>query len=419
MAGVGVTGFDNIVDPGLAEHGLRKIDWARQFMPALAAARSDSGSSLLGRRVGVVLTLEPKTANLALALAESGASVSVFCSGSHTFDDVASALASKGVRVFARSDADEQMDSVLLDRFLDDSIEFLIDDGASVIRRAHTDRRDVLGHLLGAAEETTSGVRPLRVMEAEGALEIPCLAVNDALTKQLFDNVYGTGQSVVMTLLDVTNTQLQGKRVVVVGYGYVGKGIASVARALGARVSVTEVDPVRALQAVHDGYQVARLEDLAAVGDVFITASGVGYSLVSDHIRAMRDGTLLIVGGAGPPEISVEGEAPLVRGDFVRADVRSIPLDGGSTVFLVADGECANVAAAEGNPIEIMDLSLAVQFRSIDYLVVNHQSLPLGVHDVPESIDDLVARSALAAMGADLDAVSQRQAEHAASWRVD
>ena len=408
----------NIADPELAIVGLKQIEWARPFMPALSDATRDIAASgvLDGRRVGIILTLEPKTASLALALDEAGATVSVFCSATHTSDSAAAALASRGVRVYARSDADSELDEVLLNRFIDNNVEFLIDDGAGGTRYIHTTRRDALPALLGVAEETTSGVRPLRVMESEGALEVPAIAVNDARVKQLFDNVYGTGQSVVMTIVDVTNTQLQGKRVVVVGYGWVGKGIARFAHALGARVVVTEIDPIRALQAIHDGYAVTRLDDVCPEGDVFITATGIGYSLTGDHMRLMKDGAIVAIGGAGPPEIDLGGLNPVERGAFARAEVRTVPIGGDRSIFLIADGECVNVSAGEGNPIEIMDLSLAAQMRAVQYLATNAENLENRVYSVPNAIDDSVARSLLRALGAETDEPSEAQQRHAACW---
>jgi len=407
----------DIVDPSLAEAGRSRIDWAADFMPALAAVSADPSAEVLrGRRVGVVLTLEPKTANLALALHRSGAEVSVFCSGTHTSDDVAAALDRAGVATFARSDADAAVDQRLLDRFLDQRIEFLIDDGAATARHMHTHRRDALESLVGIAEETTSGVRPLRVMADEGALAVPAIAVNDAACKQLFDNVYGTGQSVVMTLLDLTNTQLQGKLVVVVGYGYVGRGIADTAHALGARVVVTEVDPVRALQALHDGYRVETLEAASREGDVFFTATGIGYSLTGDHIRSMKDGAMVAVGGAGPPEVSLDGGNPVVRGGFARSQVRVLQVASDREVHLIADGECCNVAAAEGNPIEIMDLSLAVQFRAVVYLAQHAAGMAPGVYPVPPEVDDQVARAVLGARGIEIDVPTAAQISHANNW---
>lgn len=405
----------------LAADGLDRIRWAEQFMPALTEASRmvQSSGRLSGRRVGVVLTLEPKTAALAVALHQAGAMVSVHSSASHTDERVAAALESLGIGVFARSDADETADETLMNEFIDTHPEFLIDDGATVARYIHTHRRDALESLKGIAEETTSGVRPLRVMESEGALEVPCLAVNDARVKHLFDNVYGTGQSVVMTLLDTTNTQLQGKSCVVIGYGWVGRGIAHVAHGLGARVTVTEIDPIRALQAIHDGYRVRRLEEACGDGDVFITATGIGHSLTADHMRLMKDGAIVSVGGAGPPEVSLAGSPPLESTTLARPDVRTVPVGEGRSIFLVADGECSNVSAGEGNPIEIMDLSLAVQIRAVDYLAAHESSLAPAVHAVPPEIDEAVASSLLRSLGVELDEPSEAQLRHADSWRTN
>jgi adenosylhomocysteinase len=367
--------------------------------------------------VGIVLTLEPKTANLAIAPKEAGADVSVFCHAASTIDSVAAGLHSLGINVYARSDADSNLNGILMNRFADNRIEFLVDDNAIGTRYIHAKRKDVLPFLKGIAEETTSGLRPIRVMEKEGALKAPCMAVNDARAKQLFDNVYGTGQSVVMTMVDVTNTQLQGKRVVVVGYGFVGKGIALTARALGARVIVTEIDPIRALQAISDGYSVKRLETVSSSGDVFFTATGIGFSLTADHMRLMKNGAIVSVGGSGPPEIDLSGARPLQRGEFAREHVRSLPLDDNRTIFLIGDGECSNVSAGEGNPIEIMDLSFAVQLRTLKHLVENEGTLEPAVYPVPEEIDLETAKSLIKRVGAELDTPSKEQIAYATEWR--
>jgi len=364
-----------------------------------------------------VLALEPKTAVLALTLSEAGADVAVYADWASTRDSEAAALASKGIAVFARSDADAETDALLLDRFIDWGIEFLIDDGAVATRILHTSRRDMLSTLVGVAEETTSGVRPLRVMAEEGALQVPCFAVNDCDAKQLFDNIYGTGQSVVMSVIDATNTQLQGKEVVVVGYGLVGSGIAGAAHALGARVTVTEIDPIKALRAVHDGYHVQPLRQACLTGDVFITATGIGYSLTAAEARLMKDGALMAVGGEGPPEIDLSGDGSVVLGEEVRPNVREVRLDGDRSVFLIADGHCSNITAGEGNPIEIMDLSLAVQCRAVQYLAEHCKELGAAVYDVPPEVGHATARAALARRGIAIDTPTLAQELDAASWR--
>lgn len=400
----------------MSETGRGMIDFARQFMPALAAAREEVASAgrLLGRRVGIALTLEPKTACLAEAVASVGADVSVFGSGHSTKGAVADALTGSGVAVFAREGADREEVERLRSLFIDTSPEFLCDDGASIVRRIHTERRDVLAALQGVAEETTSGVRPLRVMEAEGALLVPCVAVNDARVKVLFDNTYGTGQSVVMAALDATNAQMQGKAVVVVGYGRVGRGIAAVTRALGARVTVSEIDAVEALAAYHDGHRVAPLAAAVVTADFVFTATGIGHSLTAEHINLMPDGAIVAVGGAGPPEFDPAMGPELIWGLEVRPKVRALETAGGTTVFLIADGYCANTSAGEGNPIEIMDLSLALQLRALDYLAAH--KLEAGVHLLPRSIEEEVAASQLLAVGIEIDRPTLAQIEAAASW---
>ncbi|MDP9495723.1 MAG: adenosylhomocysteinase [Actinomycetota bacterium] len=396
--------------------GRGMIEFARQFMPALASARETVAGDdrLRGRRVGIALTLEPKTACLVEAVASLGAEVSVFGSGHSTKGEVAAALAETGIQVFAEEGADRDRVSELREAFIDTRPEFLSDDGASIVRRIHSERRDVLESLRGVAEETTSGVRPLRVMEAEGALMVPCIAVNDARVKLLFDNVYGTGQSVVMAVLDATNMQMSGSAVVVVGYGMVGRGIAGVARGLGARVTVTEIDAVEALAAHHDGFRVSPLAEAVTEADFVITATGIGHTLTAEHVSLMRDGTVVAVGGAGPPEFDASIGPAVEWGPEVRPKVRPLSTGSGSTVFVVADGHCANTSAGEGNPIEVMDLSLALQLRALDVLAT--EELGPGVHLLPRHIEDEVAASQLAAAGIEIDQPTEAQIRAATTW---
>jgi adenosylhomocysteinase len=390
------------------------IEFARAHMPALAAAKEAvrASGALAGRRVGIALTLEPKTACLAEAAAAVGAEVAVLGSSHSTKAAVAEALTESGLAVFAEAGASPERAAELREGFIDTKIEYLSDDGAGVVRQIHTRRRDALEHLRGVAEETTSGVRPLRVMEAEGALEVPCVAVNDARTKLMFDNVYGTGQSVVMAALDVTNMQMAGSSVVVAGYGRVGRGIALMAHALGGKVTVTEIDPVAALRAYHDGHDVAPLEEAVTTADFVFTASGIGHTLTSAHVEQMPDGTVVAVGGAGRPEFDLSGLTP--GGDEIRPGLRPYATASGKTVFVVADAYCANTSAGEGNPVEVMDLSLALQLRALDYLASH--DLPVGVHLLPSEIDDEVAASQLAAVGVGIDVSSAEQTQAATTW---
>jgi adenosylhomocysteinase len=395
--------------------GLEMIEFARARMPALGAAErtaSESGS-LAGARVGVALTLEPKTACLVEALRAAGAEVSVLGSSNSTKQPVADALADLGSNVFAEAGATPERVEELRNGFIDTRPELLADDGAGVTRRIHRERRDVLASLVGVAEETTSGVRPLRVMHAEGTLEVACIAVNDARSKVLFDNVYGTGQSVVMATLDAMEMDLANRSAVVMGYGRVGRGIASVARAMGGRVTVTEIDPVAALRAVHDGFDVARISGVIGDADVVFTATGIGHSLTAHDVDTMKDGSVVAVGGMGRPEFDPTIGPPLGR-RWRDSNVVELITTSGAVVSLIADGYCANTSAGEGNPIEIMDLSLALQLRALLHLA--DSDLPVGVHLLPAGIDDEVARSQLFARGVRLDDPSDAQRRDASTW---
>lgn len=386
--------------------GRGAIDFARAHMPALRAMTTQVAAAgrLAGKRVGVALTLEPKTACLVEALAEAGAQVSALGNVFSTKPAVVAALRATGVTVHVDGDdgagADVD-DRAAIDRFLDARLELIADDGAVVARHVHRARRDVLAVLEGIAEETTSGVRPLRLMAESGELEVACIAVNDARTKTLFDNVYGTGHSVVMAVLDVTNVQMPGTRVVVVGYGHVGSGIAAAARGLGGIVEVTEIAPVRALVAHHDGFAVRPLTDALVSADLVITATGAQRTLTGDDLALLADGAIVAVGGAGRWEVDHRFGAHVVEGDEIRPHVRALTTASGATIHLIADGHCANTAAGEGNPIEIMDLSLALQLRALDRLAAG--DLAVGVHLLDRDVEDEVAMAQLAAAGITLD----------------
>ncbi|MEU9831620.1 adenosylhomocysteinase [Streptosporangium sp. NPDC048047] len=375
----------DIRDASLAARGADRIAWARRFMPVLDAVTGRL--DLTGRRIGLVLVLEPKTANLALALAGAGAEVIVTCAAGETDDEVAAALAAEGISVLARSDASPDQDLGFARRVLRAGPDALADDGSRVVRLAHAE--DLVGNLAGAAEETTSGLRPLRVMAARGELRIPVLAVNDARSKYLFDNVHGTGQSCVMAAADLTGLRLAGSVCAVAGYGHVGQGVARYARALGARVLVSEVDPFAALRAHHDGHEVLPLTEACAQADLVFSATGVARTITGGHLRAMRPGTVVAVAGGVPDEVEVAETPP--------------------GVTVLADGECVNCAAAEGNPIEIMDLSLSVQALALEHLLAYGPALEPAVHPVPEELDERIARAKLCALGVALDEPSASQ----------
>jgi adenosylhomocysteinase len=384
--------------------GAARIAWARARMPVLAAV-APGLSRLAGRRIAISLPLDPTTAALALTLRDAGAQVAVHAPAAETDEDVAAALADSGVACFARADATTPEAAVaLLDGLLDSRPELLVDDGAHLLRRVHAERRDVLATLRGGSEQTTSGVRPLRAMSAAGELAIPILAVDDARTKRIADNGHGTGQSCVAAIVDASGILLAGKQVAVAGYGPVGRGVARHAAALGARVTVSELDPHRALEALHDGHAVAPLARAARAADLLISATGVAATVPLPVLRALPDGALVAVAGGVAGEVDVAGLRAAADGppQPLARDLAAHRLDG-RRVVLVADGECVNVAAAEGNPIEAMDCSLALQALALAHLAGDGAGLAPGLHPLPHALDERVARLRLAAAGAELD----------------
>lgn len=406
-----------IRDASLWRQGQDKIDWAARFMPVtrgVAGQLRESGS-VRGLRIGLVLVLEPKTATLALELAAAGADVSVMCGASNTHDDTAAALQHAGVTVFARSDASAVDDRGFALELLDQGLDVLVDDGSSVTRLAHTDRPEALATLRGATEETTSGLRPLRVMERQGALRIPVLAVNDARCKTLFDNRHGTGQSTLLTMLDLLRAPLDRAHVVVAGFGHVGRGVAQHARALGARVTVSEVDPVRALEAVFAGYDVAALAEAAASADLLISATGIAHTVDVEHLLALPEGAAVAVSGGVAQEIAIDAalDAGATRESIGHA-LEAFRLPNGRSIVVLDDGGCINCTAGEGNPIEIMDLSFGVQAAAIDVLA--RETLAPAVHLLPAGVDERVARAKLESLGLRIDSPSAAQQEFLGSW---
>ena len=414
-----------VKDPSLAPDGHRKIDWAAEHSPVLNIVRDRylKDGTFEGLGVGVALPIEAKTAYLTVVLAEAGADVAVASPGPFFVqDDVAAALAERGVTVYASSeaapeDADREMERVL-DRALDGKEAVLIDDRAGLVRLAHTTRRNLLDGLRGASEETTSGVAKFRAMEREGILEFPVIAANDARCKYLFDNRYGTGQSTLTAIMQNTNLMVGGKRVVVLGYGWCGKGIARYAAGLGARVSVCEVDPVRGLEAYADGFDVLPALEAAEIGEVFITATGSRDVLTASHFERMRDGAILANAGGVDVEIDVDGLTAASTGAReVRRNVEEFALGDGRRLHLVGRGMVVNLTAGDGHPVEIMDLTFAIQALCAYYLAKEHASMENRVHLLPEAIDDEVARTKLDAVGMGVDALTPEQEEFLAGWR--
>lgn len=412
--------MSRIADPAQWPEGAERIAWARGFMPASTAMAADLAASarVRGVRIAVSDVLEPKTATLALLLAEAGAEVAVSCVGRDTDDAVAAALVHAGIPVYAHRGASDAEDRENVLALLDHRPEVIVDDGATAIRLAHTERPGILPAMAGATEQTTSGVRPLRTMQRLGELRIPVIAANDARTKSLFDNAHGTGQSVVLAVADLLDEPWAGTDVVVAGFGQVGSGIARHAAALGARVTVSEVDPVSALQAAFAGFAVERLTDAAAHADVLISATGVAHTVTAAHLERLPDGAAVAVGGGAFQEISLLSalEAGAVETGREGA-VSVLRLPNGRSIRVLDDGHCINVSAAEGNPVQVMDLSFGVQLAAVDHLLGERGTLAPGVHPLPSTADDRVAAVALKAFGGDLDAVSAAQAEQLASWR--
>ena len=412
--------MSRIADPSLWREGRDRLDWARRFMPATTALAAELRASGVVRGVRIALSdvLEPKTANVALFLAEAGAEVAVSCVGRDTDDAVAAALVHAGIPVYAYRAAGDAEDRENVLALLDHRPEVIIDDGSYTIRLAHTARPDVLEGCVGATEQTTSGVRPLRAMEHAGALRIPVVAANDARTKSMFDNMHGTGQAVVLAIADLLGEPLLGRHVVVAGFGRVGSGIARHAAALGARVTVSDVDPVAALQAVFSGYAVAPLAEAARTADVLISATGIAGTVTPEHLDLLPEGAAVAVGGGVDQEIALEDAA--AAGAIERSREGAVALwrtAAGRTVRILDDGNCINVSAAEGNPIEIMDLSFGVQLAAVDHLLTHRDELEPRVHLLPREADDRVALHALASFGGAVDTPTAQQLEFLASWQ--
>lgn len=320
------------------------------------------------------------------------------------------------MQVFAEPDADAVRDAEHARQFLGSRPDILLDDGATLIRLAHREFGGLVAGMLGAAEETTSGVRPLRAMHAAGQLRLPVIAVNDASTKYLFDNVYGTGQSCVMALLDITNLQLAGRVVVVVGYGWVGRGVARHAAALGARIVVSEIDPIRALQAMYDGYRVQSLTDAAASAEVVFAATGISGAVTSPQVAAMPDRAIICTAGGGAFELPMDYLDALGTAEQVRPGVTSYRLPSGRSVLVISRGECLNCSAAEGNPIEVMDLSLSLQALAAEVLATSAGSLQPGVHPISRELENEVALVRLHHTGATLEKLTAELSAAMRSW---
>ncbi|ADH69152.1 MULTISPECIES: adenosylhomocysteinase [Nocardiopsis] len=413
-----------VADLGLSGAGVRRVDWAERSMPVLRSVRERFAAErpLDGLRVAACLHVTAETANLLRALRAGGASVWLAASNPlSTQDDTAAALVTEyGVSVHAWAGMDPAAYDRNLVTVLESRPHLLLDDGCDLVNTAHLARPDLLDGVLGGCEQTTTGVIRLRRMSAEGELRLPMVAVNDTATKRMFDNRYGTGQSTIDGILRATNALLAGRTVVVAGFGYCGRGLAERARGMGARVVVTEVDPVKALDAVMQGYTVTTMEEAAPAGDVFVTVTGNRDVVRAEHLDLMKDGAILANSGHFDLEIdlnALESRAVEVnRG--VREQADEYVLADGRRLLLLSEGRLVNLGAAEGHPAAVMDLSFAVQALTTAWLARNASDLEPGVVEVPAETDTEVARLELAALGVRIDALTPGQEAYLRSWHA-
>jgi len=412
--------LSKVKDTRLAPTGRMKMAWARDNMPVLASLSRNfvSRRTFHGHRIGMCLHLEAKTAVLAETFHRAGAKVAI--TGSNplsTQDDVAAALAETDVEVFAWRGVTDKDHQSNLESVLDIKPDILIDDGAELTIAAHERGRSFIQGVLGACEETTTGVIRLRAMEREGRLKFPVIAVNDTPTKFLFDSRYGTGQSGLEGIMRATNLLIAGKNVVVAGFGWVGRGVALRAKGMGARVVITEVDPVRALEALMEGYDVMTMDEASQVGDLFITATGCRDIITRRQMVKMKDKAILCNVGHFNVEVSVRDlEELAVRKRSVRAEVTEYKLKSGKRLFLLSEGRLVNLAAADGHPAEVMDMSFAGQALSAEYLTRESRELPARVILVPEAIDKEVAKRRLQAFDKRIDKLTLAQKNYLRSW---
>jgi adenosylhomocysteinase len=405
----------------LAEEGVRRIEWAAREMPVIGQIRERFAKEkpLNGVRVGACLHVTTETANLMIALKEGGADIAICASNPlSTQDDVAAALvAEHGISTFAIKGEDNDTYYKHIDAVLDSKPQMTMDDGADIVARLHKDRTDLLQHIIGGTEETTTGVIRLRALAKDGLLKYPIIAVNEANTKHMFDNRYGTGQSTLDGIIRATNILIAGKNFVVAGYGWCGRGLASRARGMGAQVIVTEVDPLPALEAVMDGYRVMPMAEAAKIGDIFCTVTGDINVLDKHHMEAMKDGAIVANSGHFNDEINLIALAEMSEARReVRPFVEEFKLGNGKKLFVLGEGRLINLAAAEGHPASVMDMSFANQALSAEHMMNNHKNMPNDVYSVPREIDAEIARLKLAAMGMDIDVLTAEQEKYLTSW---
>lgn len=409
-------------DISLAESGRLKLDWAMKHMPVLMKLREEGRrrKPLAGVRVGAVLHVTKETGVLMMALKDSGAEEVVLAASNplSTQDDVAAALVEYGIRVYAWRGQTSEDYYWCIRQVVESRPDVVLDDGGDLHATLHSGFKNIAEKIVGGTEETTTGVVRLRALEREGLLQYPVIAVNNAYTKFLFDNRFGTGQSTFDGIMRATNILIAGKNVVVAGYGWVGKGIALRARGLGARrVIVTEVDPIRALEAVFDGFEVMPMSEAASIGDIFITATGNKAVLRREHFEKMKDGAILANAGHFNVEVWIPDlEGISIGKRIIRENVTEYTLKDGRRLYLLAEGRLVNLVAAEGHPSEVMDMSFANQYLAVRYLLENKGRLERRVYNPPRELDEMVARLKLDTMGVRIDELTPEQAEYLKSW---
>ncbi|MCZ7663288.1 MAG: adenosylhomocysteinase [Thermoleophilia bacterium] len=413
----------DVKDLGLAGRGVLRIEWAEREMPVLRSIRERFARDhpLEGVRVGACLHVTTETANLMRTLKAGGAEIALCASNPlSTQDDVAAALVTEyGVPTFAIKGEDRDTYYAHMQAVIDTRPQITMDDGADVVGLLHSDRTDAAGDVIGGTEETTTGVIRLKSLEACGELKYPIVAVNEALTKHLFDNRYGTGQSTLDGIIRATNLLLAGKVVVIGGYGWCGRGVAMRAKGHGADVVVLEVDPLRALEAVMDGFRVMPVAEAARIGHVFVTATGDIHVLRPEHFAVMKDGAIMANTGHFDVEIDIPALAEMaVSRRQIRDFVEEFVMEDGRRLHLLAEGRLVNLAAAEGHPASVMDMSFANQALCAEYMVKNAATLQKKVYDVPDDIDREIARLKLAALGANIDTLTAEQERYLASWDI-
>ena len=413
--------MSKVKDMSLAPEGVRKIEWVQKHMPVLEHIKQEylETQPFKGITIGSCLHLEPKTINLGLTLMAGGAEVAMTgCNPLSTHDDAVAGAADLGLNVYGWREQDDEEYYQTINMVLDHKPDIIIDDGADMIMVLHNERTELLKHIKGACEETTTGVHRLQAMHADGALKFPVIAVNDAYTKYLFDNRYGTGQSSFDAIMGTTNMVIAGKTVAVCGYGWCGRGLALRAAGLGADVIVTEVDPIRALEARMDGYRVMTIREAVKQSDLIITVTGNADIICGDDFKYMKDGCMLANSGHFNVEINrPDLEAISTEVKEVRESIEEFTTKDGRKIYLLADGRLVNLSAArgQGHPAEIMDMSFAVQALSAKHILEN--DLPVGVTKAPDEIDYNVASMKLKAMGIEIDSLTDKQKAYMANWQ--